>query len=147
MLGFNSIIVEGADQQGKSELCKRLSSLTGYEIIHYGMPPDGFDFNDDYILGKGIIYDRNFLSERVYSKIRKENSRVPHPLELQLRFIANNTLLILCDRESDFRFDADRYEEYKELEIEKARTLYRSEYKNLFMSKMRFNPNTDMICI
>lgn len=147
MLGFNSIIVEGADQQGKSELCKKLSSLTGWSIKHYGMPPNGFDFNDDYILGNGIIYDRNFLSEMVYSRVRGQSMRIKDPHELQYRFIANRTLLILCDRDLHYKFDGGRDEEYKKAEILNARSWYRELYVTLIMSKMKFNPNTDRICI
>ena len=147
MLGFKSIIVEGADQQGKSELCKQLANLTGFKIVHYGMPPQGFDFHEDYILEDGIIYDRNFLSEVVYARIRRQPCRVKRLEALQHRMIANMTLLILCDRGSYFNFDDSRHEEYKEVQIEMAMNLYRRNYANLIMSKMKFNPNTDKLCI
>lgn len=145
--GFKSIIVEGADQQGKSQLCEQLAKLTGFEIKHYGMPDGDFNFSSDYLLEPGVISDRNFMSEIVYSKIRGEKMRIQYMTWLQQMMIERGTLLILCDREHQFVFEADRDEEYKREQILKARELYRIAYYDLDMSKMRFNPNIDKLWI
>lgn len=132
------IIIEGADQQGKTTLCNLLQEKLGWNVLHFGKPFEGFDFVKDYLLPKDTISDRNFLSEVVYSKVQGRISRAQPTLLCNLM---QDTLLILLDREDDFVFDGERSEAYSQEDIEKAIRFYRDEFKELKMEKMRLNPN------
>lgn len=136
MAKIKSIIVEGADQQGKSFIAKFLSERLDWNVVHYGMPPPDFDFYRDYILHDHTISDRNYLSEVVYSKIRKQKCRIMNHIAIEREM--KNTLLILADRRNSFVFD-NRDEEYNEKQIYEARELYRYEFRKLSMNKMLVN--------
>lgn len=120
---INSIIVEGADQQGKSTFCRFLSGLLGWRIVHYGVPNEIFDFDKDYLLEKGEIADRNFISEVVYSQIRGEKHRLKKDIWYMLgRFVERGTLVVILNR-TNWHFE-DREEEYEFDQIVKAKALY-----------------------
>jgi thymidylate kinase len=135
------IIIEGADQQGKTTLCNVLQDKLGWDIRHFGKPFDGFDFVKDYLLPKDTISDRNFLSEVVYSKVQDRVSRAQPTLLCNLM---QDTLLILLDREDDFVFDGERSEAYSQEDIEKAISIYRTAFKKLTINKIKLNPNSEV---
>lgn len=133
------IIVEGADQQGKTTLCRLLAKSLDWRIKHFGKPHDDFNFIADYIIPENTISDRNFLSEVVYSTINERQSRA------QLNLLANifrnkGTLLILVDRGEDFKFDDSRHEDYSEVQIREAVRMYRLVYDLAYMDKIILNP-------
>lgn len=138
---FTRVIVEGADQQGKSTLCKILSEKLGWEVIHYGKPHKDFNFFADYLTAANTISDRNYLSEVVYSRIDGRGSRVihQHALEAQMKHV--RTLMILVDRGTSFVFDKTRHEDYSDIDIAKAITIYREEFKKVNLVKVILNPN------
>jgi thymidylate kinase len=135
------IIIEGADQQGKTTLRDELANALGWCTTHYSKPFEGFDFVTDYLLPENTISDRNFLSEVVYSKVNGKPSRAQASLMCNL-FSRDKTLLILMDREEDFVFDTERLEDYSLENIEKARNLYRVEFDKLNINKIKLNPNS-----
>jgi thymidylate kinase len=135
------IIIEGADQQGKSTLCALLHEKLGWNIVHYGKPKEGFNYILDYLLPENTISDRNFLSEVVYSKVKNRLSKA-RPMLLSNLFTRDKTLLILLDREHDFIFDNTRHEEYSYRNIQKAISIYRDVYNNVNMDKVKLNPNS-----
>jgi thymidylate kinase len=134
------IIIEGADQQGKSTLCNLLHKELGWDIKYFGKPFDGFNFVEDYMLNNYTISDRNFLSEVVYSKIRGEKSRAQATLLCNI-FKQSGTLLVLLDRGDDYVFDDSRHEDFTQHDIHKAIKIYREEFPKLDMEKMVLNPN------
>lgn len=135
------IIVEGADQQGKTTLCNLLKEKLGYDVVHYGKPADDFDFHVDYFLQDNTISDRNFLSEIVYSRINNRESRIKGPEKLEQDFIDSETVLILMDRGPHFEFDNTRHEDYSQYDIAKAIGIYREEFKKLKLRKFQLNTN------
>lgn len=135
------IIIEGADQQGKSTLCKILQKELNWDVVHFGKPSEDFDFIKGYMIPENTISDRNFMSEIVYSKVVGRQSRAAMTL-LSNVFKHNDTLLILLDRENDFIFDESRKEDYNKFEIMDAILIYREEFKKLNMEKMKLNPNS-----
>lgn len=139
---YKRIIIEGADQQGKSTLCQMLAMRLGWKVIHFNMPNSKFDFFNGYFVGENTICDRSFLSEIVYSKIRGAIPRV-QSFHICNRLSKENTLIILMDREDSFVFDNYRKEEYSEEAIKKAIDLYKSEFTKLPMEKLHLNPNSD----
>lgn len=136
------IIVEGADQQGKSTLCKFLAAQLGWKVVHFAKPDENFDFVKGYMLDDNTISDRNFVSELVYSRVNDKKSRAQRELLANL-FRTSDTLLIMVDRRSEFVFDAKRHEDYTEEQISKARMYYAYEYDMIRMHKVTFNPNRD----
>ncbi len=134
------IIVEGADQQGKTTLCQHLCKQLGWPIIHFGKPTEDFDFLKDYFTPDNTICDRSFLSEVVYSKINNRPSLAPHHA-LQT-IMKGDTLLILMDRQDYFYFDDMRHEEYSKMQIINAINIYREEYEKIFLDKVLLNANS-----
>lgn len=134
------IIVEGADQQGKSTLCKILADRLGWEVKHFGKPSEDFNFIADYIVPEYTISDRNFLSEIVYSMVKNVKSRAQFML-LDNIFKNKETLLIVMDREDYFVFDSSRHEDYTYKAIVQAIELYRKVYRQISFEKIMINPN------
>lgn len=136
---ISKIIVEGADQQGKTTLCNFLAKELGWNIVHYAKPEKNFDFGYGYAIPDSTISDRNFISERVYSRIRQEKSKVE--MQAIKDIFGVDTLVIIVDRGDSFIFDDSRPEMYSEVQIKKAMRFYRDEYDMLKMNKIYFNPN------
>jgi thymidylate kinase len=134
------IIIEGADQQGKTTLREILAEKLGWNVMHFGKPYEGFDFIKDYRLPEHTISDRNFLSEVVYSRINGKKSRAASTFLCNMHK-HDGTLFILMDREKDFVFDNTREEAYDEAAIKLAIYYYREEFLKLNIEKMRLNPN------
>lgn len=134
------IIIEGADQQGKTTLCNLLQEKLGWDVMHFGKPFEGFDFIKDYKLPEHTISDRNFLSEVVYSRVNNKKSRAASILLCNM-FKRDDTLLILLDRDKDYVFDGSREEAYDEASIKLAIYYYREEFNKLTLNKVRLNPN------
>ena len=124
------IIVEGADQQGKTTICEQLSEELNWPIVHYGLPPKKFDYHMDYLFGKNKISDRNFLSEIVYSKINKRKCKLKNKKLLHEQFNGLNTVLIYVDRYEDYIFEKPD-ELYTYSQILKSRHIYRKQVKLL----------------
>lgn len=65
------IILDGPDGVGKSTLAKKIQerfNITSY--IHLtGNDPKDFNFYDAMISKTDVIFDRSFLSERIYAKV------------------------------------------------------------------------------
>jgi len=135
------IIIEGADQQGKTTLVNALSKRLGWNIIKFDKPDGNFDFFHDYKFKIKTISDRNYLSELVYSKINGFSHRVTKLKELENHFNDNYTILIMLDRGADYVFDNSRHEDYSEEQIARAITIYREEFKKLKIKKYIINPN------
>lgn len=138
---IKKIIIEGADQQGKSSLCAFLKKQLGWRVKHYPPPSRTFNFVDGYFLDDNSISDRNFMSELVYSRLRPNIGCRITNLNAILEH-HKDTLLILCDRGNMFLFD-ERDEQYTEAQIREARDLYRYEYEKLDMQKMVYNPHSN----
>lgn len=136
---IKAIIVEGADQQGKTTLCKKLQSALGWTVKHYGPPSEDFDFHGDYLLEAHTISDRNFISEIVYSTIKGKEHRVKDLDALVDKM--DDVLLVYVDRYEDFNFQ-HRNEMYTYSQILEARSIYREVIAEINMKKFIFE-NTD----
>lgn len=138
------IIIEGADQQGKSTLTKYLAEKLNWNITHFGKPTEEFSFFTDYIVPEHTISDRNFMSEIIYSRIRKQNCRINNLELLQQTLHEYGTILIMLSRGENFQFDGDRHEEYTQFQIYQAMAFYKEEFDNIIMQKYFINPNSSM---
>lgn len=109
------IIIEGADQQGKSEFCKLLLEMLSdkWSIKHFGMPDENFDFHLDYKTDEYVISDRSFFSEAVYGAVLGRKCRISkYAMDDLLRYCEEHTVVFLVDRNDQFEFDITRKEEY-----------------------------------
>ncbi len=76
------IIVEGAEQQGKSTFCNRLKDILKIEVIHMDKAGPNFDYFSGYFedierLKLPVIYDRSYISELVYGSYFGRNNINP----------------------------------------------------------------------
>lgn len=140
---IKGVIIEGADQQGKSTLCKMINEAVGWKVKHFGLPPKDFNFHSDYFFGRYMISDRNFLSEIVYSNFRNDKHRVKDVELLQQEFINRKVVLILVDREEHFIHDNIRREDFNSGQIISAIHLYKTAFENLKMPKAKINIHKD----
>ena len=135
------IIVEGSDQQGKTTLVHELIKRLNWTAVHFGKPPEDFNFFTDYITESSVISDRNFLSEIVYSRVAKRDCKIHNVDLLQKALKDYGTILILCDRGESFVFDKTRHEDYTQFQIAQATSYYREEFAKLKIKKYIYNPN------
>lgn len=119
---INRIIVEGADQQGKTTLCNFLSENLGWPVIHYGPPKEGFNFHSDYFFDEYTISDRNFISEICYERTKGKNHRIKNVLSLQRDMYG--TLVVYVDRFENYAYEK-RAEEFSKEFINMVRQKYR----------------------
>ena len=137
------IIVEGADQQGKTEFCNLLKKELGWQIVKFNKPEPNFDFFNGYLIPEHSISDRNFLSEVVYSQVRGDTCKIADIKELVDELNSLDTIIILMDRESNYVFDNTRYEDYTQWEILRARNFYRDCFNSLKnIRKFKVNPHS-----
>jgi len=138
---IRNIIVEGADQQGKSTVCDMLHGLLNWPVEHFNLTiPKEFDFHGSYILPENSISDRSYLSEIVYSSIRGCESRVVKKELLEERMKCRCTLLILCDRKENYTH-SNRDEYLSESQILRARAVYRDVFEEVRMVKTKVDPS------
>lgn len=104
------IIIEGPDGSGKSTLAAKISSQTGYDVVHRSQPKTQADKDRmlaEYILlissGRNIILDRSWYSEMVYGQVMRDKSVIStsqmYALEEQLT--KTGALIIYCTDDKD----------------------------------------------
>lgn len=105
------IIVEGPDGAGKTQLCKRLSSGTGWPIVHRSNPKTIDEMEEMFAMySKALenkdnqIWDRGFYSEMAYGPIMRGKSYITEEmmssLEIQLSKIPGS-MVIFCGNDID----------------------------------------------
>jgi thymidylate kinase len=101
------IIVEGADQMGKTTFCDKLSKELNMGIIHYAPPKPGINFYNEYTkhiisATRPILFDRNYVSEMVYGPLFRGSSGVTPEIKRQIEDVYNNRnyCLILLNRKN-----------------------------------------------
>lgn len=136
------IIVEGAEQQGKSTICRLLNERLNIPIIHmnknYGFINGKFDYIESYFVdikdNKQVIFDRHYLSEIVYGKYFNRNN-ITDIMRKEIELKLNNLgyMIVLLSRpgykwiDRDEMIDKQQNDEIIELynqEIVKCQTEY-----------------------
>jgi thymidylate kinase len=105
---MGGIIVEGADQSGKSTFCEKLQELTNMPIIHFGIPKPGTDLDTEYIKDipqndyNPIIFDRSYLSELVYGDLFRKGAGISFAGKRKIEeFLRScNYIMVLCRRKN-----------------------------------------------
>jgi len=141
------IIIEGADQSGKSELAKKLATEFGLCTIHYGPPKNVKNYMFEYIwplflVDRKFIIDRSYLSEIVYGRLfRNTNKLIDIRKEIEAVFESGSYGMILCHREKFNQFNmVDRDELFDYEQILKVRTEFLKEFPLVEIPKIKFDP-------
>ena len=100
------IILEGCDKTGKTTLAKRLSEVTGYNIIKCSAPEGDpyIEYVSKLFNVDNVIFDRFCYGELVYGPIYRKKSQLSdvqlYNIELLLQ--ARDAQLIYCYADQDF---------------------------------------------
>ena len=139
------IILEGADQSGKSTLAQKLSDLTGHSVLHFDPPKKGTtDFYAEYTnflnMGGRPIVDRNYMSEMVYGKLFRGGSGVTDIVKKQIETTLwnQNYVLVLCHRRN-FNFE-ERKEMYDQSQIMEVRKEFLDQFEDIALPKIVVDP-------
>ena len=141
------IILDGAEQQGKTTLSKKLSLALDYPVCHFGTPRKCFDFWDDYFIEAESncpwILDRCFTSELVYGKyFNRSNINEELKIKLEKRFTKLKYIFVLCELDQPWIERPETVTKEQNVEIKK---LYREMYNNLNMPKIIVRPDDEGI--
>ena len=150
MFKTGGIIVEGAEQQGKSTFCERLNKVLGAELIHmhkgYGFVDGRFDYVSGYFYDIDrrtgpFIYDRSYISELVYGRLFNRNnitSEIQSRIELRFKELDYFAVILELNRPW-----IDREETVTQEQNEKVKGLYREVYPTLLIDKFVIKPDDE----
>lgn len=144
---FNStagIIIDGAENVGKTTLCNKLSDILGLKIIHFskrkGIVTGKFDYFEGYFYDinknkrHGLIFDRQFTTEIVYSIILKRPENINDEKRDKLVEMFNNIDYKFILLDSNIPWDNERRQQIDE----NTNNLVKKQYNELF-DKLKFN--------
>jgi hypothetical protein len=142
------IIVEGAEQQGKSTFCQRLSQTLGIEVIHmhkgYGFVDGKFDYTSGYFYDIDrrpgpFIYDRSYISELVYGRLFNRNNITREIQDrVETRFNELGYFAVLLELNNPW---IEREETVTREQNEQVKVLYRDVYEGLKIDKFFIKPD------
>jgi len=138
---IGGIIVEGADQMGKTTFCDKLSKELNMGVIHYSPPKPGVNFYQEYtkhVIGtsRPILFDRNYMSEMVYGPLFRGASGVTPDIKKQIESVYNdrNYCLILLNRKN-YKWE-NRPEMYTEEQNQNVIHSFLSVFNTINMTKL-----------
>ena len=146
------IIVEGAEQQGKTTFCDKLSRRLGIEIVHmhkgYGFIDGKFDYFSGYFYDIDrrpgpFIYDRSYFSELAYGQVfgRKNiTHEILHGIEE--RFSKLGYFLVLLELNRPW---IDRDETVTKEQNDRVKQAYRDIFPTLNIDKFLINPTDEAV--
>ena len=146
------IIIEGAEQQGKSTFCDKLIKILGIEAVHmhknYGFVNGKFDYSTGYFYdidrrSGPFIYDRSYVSELVYGKLFQRNNITPEiQANIEKRFIKLGYFLVVLELNQPWII---REETVTKEQNEKIKMIYREIYPTLTIDKFLINPTDEAV--
>ena len=152
MKKIGGIIVEGAEQQGKSTFCSALSSSLGIDIVHmhkgYGFVGGKFDYLTGYFYDIDsrpgpFIYDRSYVSELAYGKVFGRKNITPDiQAGIESRFKEMDYFLVLLELNRPW---ISREETVSREQNEKVKEAYREIFPTLNIDKFVVNPTEGAI--
>lgn len=144
------IILDGADQSGKSTLAERLGKLIQTNYYHYDPPKNVHDWVKEYTKflkyetkDAKVLVDRCYLSEMVYGPIFRTHSGVDSVAKMEIENILQERkyIYVLCHREDFGEHNFDYRNELYDFEgIMKARDSFVNEFEKVNLPKIRVNP-------
>lgn len=138
------IIIEGAEQQGKSTFCKKLVERLGIEVVHLGPPPPDFHFFHGYFKdiderGGPFIFDRSYMSELAYGRVFSRNRITPvTQSKIEDRFNELGYFLVLLELNLPW---VDRFETVTKEQNELVKIAYRDVFSTLTIDKFIITPD------
>jgi thymidylate kinase len=147
----NGIIVDGAEQQGKSTFTEKLSKLTNLPIIHmdkeYGFINGKFDYIESYFIDinkeNGVIFDRHFISEICYGKLFNRNNITKEIIkENECRLNKLNYIYIILEMKEKEWIEREEY--IDESQNNKIKQYFRELYESSNINnKFYIDPRND----
>ena len=141
---LGGIIVDGAEQQGKSTLCQKLGRALNYPVHHFGPPPEGFDFFDDYFLpiqkeSKPVIFDRSYTSELVYGRyFDRCHIDLDRQFDIEVRLMEMGYIFVLSELSIPW---INREETVNKKQNKEIKKLYREVYNTISIPKLIVTPD------
>jgi len=138
------IIVEGAEQQGKTTFCKKLQERLGIEVIHYGPAAKDYDYFNGYFVdidqrGGPFVFDRSYISELSYGKVFSRNNITTEIKDkIESKFSDLGYFMILLELNRPW---IGREETVTKEQNEKVKVAYREIYPTLNIDKFIIEPN------
>jgi hypothetical protein len=146
------IIVEGAEQQGKTTFCDKLSKRLGIEVVHmhkgYGFVDGKFDYESGYFYDIDrrpgpFIYDRSYVSELAYGRVFDRKNITPKILRsIENRFTELGYFLVLLELNRPW---IDRDETVTREQNELVKQAYREVFPGLKIDKFLINPTDEAV--
>ena len=150
MFKTGGIIVEGAEQQGKSTFCERLNKALGLEVIHmhkgYGFVDGRFDYFSGYFYDIDrrpgpFIYDRSYISELVYGRLFNRNNITPEiQARIEHRFKELGYFAVVLELNRPW---IEREETVTREQNERVKELYLEVYPTLLIDKFVIKPDEE----
>lgn len=144
------IIVEGAEQSGKSTFCQQLADRLGFKLIHYGPASPDFDYYSGYFENierepGDYIYDRSYPSELVYGSLFRRNN-IDDRLQglIEARFSELGYVFVLCRWDGDW---IEREETITQSQNRVAASTYDRVFEGITLPKVRLCPRLDPTAI
>ena len=141
------IIVEGAEQVGKSTFCKKLSDALGLSTVHmhkeYGFINGKFDYCNSYFIDieagdQPLIFDRFYVSEIAYGRMFNRNNiteTIQGKIERRLRELGYIVILL----SSPNREWIERDEMISRVQNIKISNYFDEAFGDLRVAKMKLN--------
>lgn len=144
---IGGIIFEGADQSGKSTLCKKLQELTDMPIMHFGIPKPGTDLDVEYIKDipendyNPIIFDRSYLSELVYGELFRGGTKITQKGKQKIEEFLRSCgyVMVLC-RRKNYEWKDRPEEDYTESDNAKVIKKYDELFEEVNIPKIVVDP-------
>lgn len=150
MKKIGGIIIEGADQQGKTTLIKKLASALGkkfdVKVVHLTAPVGQIDFEHEYTRHLSmydesvpIIFDRHYMSELVYGSVFRGKPGITEDMKDRIEelFRDRNYLLVMLERK-DYKWE-ERSEMYTQADNLKVMEKYNEVYDSFNVDKMKID--------
>lgn len=142
---LGGIILEGADQSGKSYVAQLLCDRLGFTYHHFTAPEGTPDFRLEYIQpilqnDQPYVFDRSYVSEMVYGAVHRGGSGItPEIKEYIEEFLnARHYILVYMEREPG-RDWVEREEMYSKKSNKDVIDEYERIYPTIGIPKMRAN--------
>lgn len=142
MNNIGGIIVEGADQSGKSFVVQKLHDVLGFTVHHFSRPTPNTDFRLEYIQpilqsDQPYIFDRSYVSEMAYGAVHRGGGGItPEIKEYVEDFLNARKYVLVYMKRDPNRVWVDRDEMYSQQDNDRVITEYERIYPTINIPKM-----------
>jgi hypothetical protein len=147
-LKTGGIIIEGAEQQGKSTFCKKLQERLGIEVIHFGPPQKDFDYFSGYFVDIDkrpgpFLFDRSYVSELAYGQVFNRKN-ITHDIQnkIENKFNELGYFLVLLELNLPW---INRDETVSREQNEKVKLAYKDVFSTIQLDKWTLRPDENSL--